>query len=106
MRILVCEGAKGAPSIVWGSAMFVFGNLSAVMNTINPCKKHQTERLRVRRILHANRNTCEPLQVVVMPNGHMFLVSDYMAALTFEDSGATVWGVWRDNVCMWHVVKQ
>lgn len=84
----------------------VCSNLSAVLNTINPCMEFHAERLHVRRILHNNRNDSRPLQVVVMPSGHMFVVSEYAPAMIFEDSGATVWGVWRDVNCEWHVLMQ
>lgn len=44
--------------------------------------------------------------MVVMASGHMFVVSEYMPALTSEKVGGRVFGVWRDMDCNWHVVEQ
>ena len=83
-----------------------YGNLSAVINACKSSVNYHDEVLRVRYILHRNRHSCLPLYVVVMPSGHMFVVSEYMPAMTFEDMGANVFGVWRDSDCNWRVCQQ
>ena len=84
----------------------VYGKLGAVMHACEGETSFHEEVLKVRRILHRNRKTGEPLYVVVMPSGHMFIVSEYMPALTFEDCGARVFSVWQACDCNWHIVEQ
>jgi len=81
-------------------------HLSEVMNVCKGSVTYHDEVLHVRYILHKNRYSCVPLYVVVMSSGHMFVVSEYMPAMTFEDMGANVFGVWRDSNCDWRVCQQ
>jgi len=84
----------------------VYGNLSGVINAMKHDGCDHDAVLRVRRILHSARFDDIPLYVVVQDK-NMFIVSDYMAAMIFNDKyGLDVCAVWRDSACVWHVVRQ